>query len=363
MSPSSRKGGTIRRRGRLTLRDLAKHAGVSPATVSLVLRKSPLVAETTRARVVEAMRTLGYVYNRGAASLRTQRTHTVGVAINELANPYFAELTAAIERALNRAGFSVFLSNSAENPVHQDHFIETMREHNADGLIMCPAEGTTAASMQQLAECRMPCVQISRYVAGAGIDFAGNDHRRGTFLATEHLISLGHTRIAMIGGNERSSTGVERRKGFMNALAAHGVTLDPDLMVSCPATREGGAEAIKALLARDDPPTAAACYNDVVAFGVMLGLRQMGLEPGQDFAVTGCDDITEAALWSPALTSVTIDTNAMGEAAVQLLLQRIADPDAARREVVLEPKLAVRASSGGPRESGARVRPRSAMSS
>ena len=113
MNPSSRKPA---RRSRLTLRDLAKHAGVSPATVSLVLRKSPLVAETTRERVLQSMRTLGYVYNRGAASLRTQRTHTVGVAINELINPYFAELTASIERALNRIGYSVFSATRPRTP-------------------------------------------------------------------------------------------------------------------------------------------------------------------------------------------------------------------------------------------------------
>lgn len=314
--------------------------------MSLVLRKSPLVAETTRERVLQSMRTLGYVYNRGAASLRTQRTHTVGVAINELANPYFAELTAAIERALNRIGYSVFLSNSAEDPVHQDHFIERMREYNADGVIICPAEQTTVVSLRQLSEFRVPCVQISRHVPGAGIDFAGNDHRRGTFLATEHLISLGHTRIAMIGGNDKSSTGIERREGFLAALEAHGIPFDPNLMVSCTANREGGAGAIKELLARQNPPTAAACYNDVVAFGVMLGLCQLGREPGADFAVTGCDDITEAALWSSGLTSIAIDTSAMGDAAVQLLLARIAEPDAPARSVVLEPKLIVRASSG-----------------
>lgn len=357
--PSHNKPGDARRSGRLTLRDLAKHADVSPATVSLVLRKSPLVAEATRERVLQSMRTLGYVYNRGAASLRTQRTHTVGVAINELANPYFAELTAAIERALNRIGYSVFLSNSAEDPVHQDHFIETMREYNADGVIICPAERTTPVSLQQLRQFRMPCVTISRHVPGADADFAGNDHRRGTFLATEHLISLGHSRIAMIGGNELSSTGIERREGFEAALRAHGVPFDPNLMLSCTANREGGAEAIKTLLARPNPPTAAACYNDVVAFGVMLGLRQLGREAGHDFAVTGCDDITEAALWSPGLTSIAIDTGAMGDAAVQLLLARIAEPGAPARSVVLEPKLVVRASSGQLRPSDPARRPKS----
>lgn len=350
----SRRAPTRRRRSRLTLRDLAEHADVSPATVSLVLRKSPLVAETTRARVIESMRKLGYVYNRGAASLRTQRTHTVGVAINELVNPYFAELTAAIERAFNRIGYSVFLSNCAEDPVRQDQFIDTMREYRAEGLIICPAAGTTAKALQRLIQIEMPCVQISRYVRGAKLDFAGNDHRRGTFLATEHLIALGHRRIAMIGGTDLVSTGWERRKGYADALAAHGIEHDPDLVLRLPPTREDSAEAIKALLKTANPPTAAACFNDVVAFGVMLGLRQLGLEPGRDFAVAGCDDVREAALWNPALTSVAIDTAAMGELAAQMLLKRIANHSARRREIVLEPKLVVRASSGPPLNERAR---------
>lgn len=358
MSPARKRS---RSRSRLTLRDLAKHADVSPATVSLVLRKSPLVAQATRERVLESMRTLGYVYNRGAASLRTQRTHTVAVAINELANPYFAELTAAIERALNQIGYSIFLSNCAEDPARQDQFIDTMREYNVDGLIICPAEGTKAKSLQRFVQFGMPCVQISRYVRGAGLDYAGNDHRHGILLATDHLITLGHKRIAMIGGNDRVSTGIDRRKGFADAITAHGLRLDPDLLISCPATREGGAEAIKALLKTRNPPTAAACYNDVVAFGVMLGLRQLGLEPGTDFAVVGCDDTREAALWKPALTSVSIDSAAMGEAAARLLLERIADHDAPPRDIVLEPKLVVRASSGGPRREGARALPRPAV--
>ena len=331
--------------GRLTLRDLAAHADVSPATVSLVLRKSPLVAQATRERVLASIETLGYVYNRGAASLRTQRTHTVGVAINELANPYFAELTAAIERALNAIGYSVFLSNSAEDPVRQDQFIDTMREYNVDGLIICPAAGTTAKSLQRLIKFDMPCVQVSRYVRGLALDFAGSDNRRGMVLATEHLIALGHRRIAMIGGNDSISTGWERHKGYTDALVAHGIAADTALIVPAAATRENGAAAIKALLKMRQPPTAAVCYNDLTAFGVMLGLRQIGIEPGRDFAVVGCDDVSEAALWIPALTSVAIDTVKMGELAAQMLLERIADHRAPRREIVLEPKLTVRASS------------------
>jgi len=332
--------------GRLTLQDLAEHAGVSRATASLVLGKSPLVAEKTRERVLESARLLGYVYNRGAASLRTQRTHTVGVAINDLTNPYFTELTAAIERAFSDLGRTVFLSNSAEDPARQDKFIATMREYNADGLVICPAEGSDPATLSRLIEDRMPCVLISRDVPASGLDYAGNDHRGGMLLATEHLLAQGHRRIAMIGGSDRTSTGIERREGYVNALAAHGIEVEPDLVLPGPPTRSFGAAVIRHLLAGQKRPTAALCFNDVIAFGVMLGLRQCGIEPGLDFAVVGCDDLAEAGLWTPALTTVAIDSPVIGEAAAQLLLRRIVDPDAPRREVVLQPRLIVRDSSG-----------------
>ncbi|SED21924.1 transcriptional regulator, LacI family [Rhizobiales bacterium GAS188] len=334
------------RPARLTLRDLATHAGVSRATVSLVLRKSPLVAEKTRLRVRESMAALGYVYNRGAANFRTQKTQTVGVAMNELVNPYFSELTAAIERALAKAGRTVFLSNSSEDPSVQDSFIATMREYNVEGLVICPTKGSNPKTLRRLTEFGMPCVLISRNLPGSGLDYAGNDHRLGTRLATEHLISLGHRRIAMVGANELISTGIERREGYEQALAAHDLAIDRELILPGPPTRSFGAEAVKALIAMPEPPTACVCFNDVIAFGVMLGLRQIGLEPGRDFAVTGCDDIAEAALWTPALTTVAVDSIGMGEAAARLLIERSADFGLPRRQVVLQPKLIVRASSG-----------------
>jgi len=338
---------------RLTLRDLAEHAKVSPATVSLVLRKSPLVAEATRKRVLETMRDLGYVYNRGAASLRTQRTQTVGVSMNELVNPYFAELTAAIERALTKVGRTVFLSNANEDPARQDEFIETMREYNADGLVVCPVQGSEPASLARLRKLGMPCVLISRNLPGSGLDYAGSDHRRGMFLAAEHLISLGHRRIAFIGGTQRTSTGTERREGYLQALAAYDIAEDPALMQPGPPTRNFGFDAIKRLLAQKKPPTGAVCFNDVIAFGVMLGLRQQGIEPGRDFAVVGYDDLQEAALWTPALTTVAVQSTQIGEAAAQLLLDRMENFEAPRREVVLQPNLVVRESSGPPRRRAA----------
>jgi len=336
------------------LRDLATHAGVSRATVSLVLRKSPLVAEKTRERVRASMAALGYVYNRGAANFRTQRTQTVGVAMNELVNPYFSELTAAIERALALAGRTVFLSNSSEDPAVQDSFIATMREYNVEGLVICPTKGSSPKTLRRLTEFGMPCVLISRNVPGSGLDYAGNDHRRGMYLATEHLISLGHRRLAMVGANDLISTGIERREGYEQALAASGIGVDRELILDGPPTRSFGAEAVKTLIGMRDRPTAAVCFNDVIAFGVMLGLRQLDLEPGRDFAVAGCDDIVEAALWTPALTTVAVDTIGMGEAAARLMIERSADFGQPRRQIVLQPKLISRASSGPSRLKRAR---------
>ena len=343
---------------RLTLRDLATHADVSRATVSLVLRNSPLVAEKTRLKVRESMAALGYVYNRGAANFRTQRTQTVGVAMNELVNPYFSELTASIERALAKAGRSVFLSNSSEDPAVQDSFIATMREYNVEGLVICPTRGSNPRVLRRLTEFGMPCVLISRNLPGSGLDYAGNDHRRGMRLATEHLISLGHRRIAMVGANDRISTGIERREGYEQALAAHSIAGEPGLVRHGPPTRSFGAEAVKSLLDLAEKPTGCVCFNDVIAFGVMLGLRQLGQEPGRDFAVVGCDDLVEAELWTPALTTIAVDTIGMGEAAARLLVERSADFSLPRRQVILEPKLVVRASSGPLRAKAPDLSPR-----
>jgi len=339
---------------RLTLRDLASHSGVSRATVSLVLRKSPLVAQKTREKVSASVAALGYVYNRGAANFRTQRTQTVGLAMNELVNPYFSELTASVERALAKAGRTVFLSNSSEDPAIQAAFIASMREYNVEGLIICPTRGSNPGSLRRLAEVGPPCILISRNLPGSGLDYAGNDHRRGTHLAAEHLIALGHRRIAMVGANDLVSTGVERREGYERALAARGIAVEPALVLHGPPTRSFGVEAVKTLLSLGEPPTACVCFNDVIAFGVLLGLRQLGLEPGLDFAVVGCDDLAEAGLWTPALTTVAVDTIGMGEAAARLLIERSADFGLPRRQIVLQPRLIVRASSGPSRLKRAR---------
>jgi LacI family transcriptional regulator len=334
------------RRAPVTLLDVARHVGVSRATVSLVLRDSPLVADATRERVQAGFAELGYVYNRRAASLRSRQTNTVGIVVNDITNPYFATLTRAVEATLNRRGFIAFLSNSDESVERQTWFLEVAREHDIDGIVVCPAEGTTAADFRRMLAWGIPCVFASRFVAGLDVDYVGPDNRGGMRVATSHLISLGHRRIALIGGNLRSSTGADRQAGYLAALRAAGIRPDDGLIVPARLTREDGRRIIGELLKSKRPPTAAVCGNDIVAFGVMLGLRAAGLKPGRDFAVMGFDDIPEASLWVPPLSTIQVGQDAIGEAAADLLLQRLAEPSKPVARVVIEPTLVIRRSCG-----------------
>ena len=332
--------------GPVTLLDVAGDAGVSRATASLVLRGSDLVADETRERVLASMRKLGYIYHRGAASLRTQRSNTVGLIVPDITNPFFAEMTLGVEERLDQAQHVALLGNSAETLNKQERLLAMMQEYRADGVLLCPATGTSAQTIAHLRQGRLPLVLFTRYVDGVETDYVGADNLRGAELATEHLIGLGHRRIAFVGGPANSSARRDRLQGYRNALVSHGLPIDPALQLTSSTTREGGHHCIHTLLESADPPTAVLCYNDIVAFGVMLGLQASGHTPGRDVAVIGFDDIAEAGLWRPALTTVAISPRQIGEEAARLLLERIAAPDAAARQIILQAKLIVRQSCG-----------------
>jgi len=338
--------GIVKARKRVTLKEIATRAGVATGTVSMVLNHSPLVAGTTREHVRRVIAELGYVYDRGAAQMRNRRTNIVGVSICNLVNPYFAEIAAGIEQSLEALGRVLFLGNCGESIERQSRFLATLREYNVDGVLLMPAVGTPRKVVAQLREWRIPVVMVSRRVSGAEADFAGNDNRLGAMLATRHLLRLGHERIAFVGLNRRTSTGRDRAAGFRAAMRQAGIDLAPERVVACDASREEGFYAIARLLERGKPPTAVVCFNDLLAFGVMLGLRHLGIEPGRDFSVIGFDDVNEAALWWPPLTTVAVDVDAIGRAAGTLLQDRIDHPERPIEHVVLEPKLVVRSSCG-----------------
>lgn len=330
---------------RIRIAEVARAAGVARSTAALALRGSPALREETRRRVAEAAAALGYVYDRAAARLRSGRSHTVGLVLPNIANPFYAELVAGIDAALDDAGYVALLVSTAESPERQARVLARLREHGVDGVILSPAEGTPAALLDRLAAWGLPHVQAVRaFRRGACVRA---DDRRGARLAAEHLIRLGHRRIALLGGAADTPVARDRLAGWRGALAAAGLAAAEH--VPTPAgDRAAAAEAAAALTLRRPEVTALLCLSDTVAIGAMLGLRRAGREPGRDVAVVGFDDVPEAALWRPALTTVAVGAREIGAAAAALLLARVADPAAPARRIALPPRLVVRQSCGAP---------------
>lgn len=333
--------------GRVTMIDIARAAGVSKSTVSLVLQGSPLVKAETKDKVNAAIEALGYVYNRGAAMLRSSRTNIVGMVINDLANPFFAELAVGIERVFQTAGYIPFIANTAENPVRQREVLRSMREHDIAGLIICPARGTTTADLEPFVTRGCPVLLAMRRLAGLRVATVVPDNLRGARRATEHLIALGHERIAFIGGYGDMIAQNERAGGFRAAMEAARLPVGRGMIVEGAPNRETGEAAVDRLLERAEPATAALCFNDVVAFGVMDGLAARGLTAGRDFGLVGFDDVREARHTHPPLTTVAVDSGALGERAAHAML-RMVHGDARAEDFVGDVQLVVRESCGAP---------------
>jgi LacI family transcriptional regulator len=344
---------------RVTLADIAAGCGVSRSTVSLVLGRSPLVHAETRAKVQAELDRQGYVYHRGAASLRSRASNAVALVINDLSNPFFAEFAGGVDAALADAGYVMLLGSSGESPERQQAVLASLMEHDPAAVILSPAEHSEPARLHRLVGAHTPVLVFNRALdegagagphagAGDGWDFLALDNRRGARLATGHLLEQGHRAIAFFGGHRDSSSCGERRAGYHDALAAAGIAPDPAWLVECAPTRLEAARQAGALFARDPAPTAAVCYNDAVALGLMSGLAARGRRAGVDFALTGFDDIPEAAVSAPPLTTIAVAPRERGVQAARLVLERLADPQRAThaaRTLVADARLVVRASS------------------
>lgn len=321
--------------------------------MSLALRDSPLVANATRQRIKAHAREIGYIYNRRAASLRTSRSGIIGVVVHDIMNPFFAEILRSIESELDRSRQTFLLSNHYDQLEKQRTFIDTLLQLGADGVIMSPAIGTPAADIRMAEENGLPAVLIARSVEGADVPVFRGDDAYGTGLATNHLISLGHTRIAMIGGTDQTSTGRHRYQGYLNAMERAGLLVKPEWRFPGPRTKQAGFEVAGAFLALKDKPTAAVCWNDLVAIGLMNGIARAGLTPGVEISVTGYDDLEEAAIATPALTTVWNGQREVGRQAARVLLDRLNGAEVVPAQELIKPELHIRQSTGKPFERGA----------
>lgn len=331
---------------KLTLNDIAKVLGLSKSTISLAINNDPRVADKTREKIFNKIDEMGYVYNRGAAGLATGKTNTVGIAVHDLPNPFFATLCFAIESVFSRTDRLSFLCNTNESLERQEKFIEGLIEHRADGLILCPAVNTTSESIRMVFEKNLPTVLIVRDIAGAPLDFVGNDGQMAGKLATEHLINLGHTRIAMIGGGHLTSSALNRRAGFLAAMKNNNIPPDSTLVIDCGTSPEDGEEGLRKALEISPPPTAVVCLTDQIALGVISGLHFMNLRPGIDLAITSCEDIADAARGYIQLTTARISKSKIGETAAEMLIKRIENPALPPRKILFNSELIVRKTCG-----------------
>ncbi|MBV8213341.1 MAG: LacI family DNA-binding transcriptional regulator [Verrucomicrobia bacterium] len=325
---------------RVTLVDIASDAGVSRATVSLVLRNVPSVAPATRKRVLQSITKLGYVYHRGAANLRTQRSHAIGLIVSDITNPFFAEIIIAIEDWLGSTGFVTILGNTSENLEKQQRLLKSLSEYPVDGILICPTQGSITGA-GSLAGRRPPVVAFTRPVSG--LDYAGVDNVAGSELAIDYLAALGHQHIAFIGGPSSLSSAQQRFLGYRLGLEKNGISFRENLVVEQAPNRKGGFQGLTAALTLSPAPTAAVCFNDVVALGAIEALRSSSKEPGRDFSIVGFNNIADAHFGG--LTTVDTSPAKIGEAAADLLLHRIKEPTSPVRQVILTPRLIVREST------------------
>jgi len=330
-----------------TLRDVATAAGVHPATASRALNPETriLVSEDTARRVTDAAARLGYRPNPVARSLRTRRSHTVGVLIPDLNNPLFPPIVRGLEDKLAAAGYVALIGNTDADANRERTLFEQMRARHVDGFVMA-----TATLHDQLladaAAAEVPVVLMNRLAQDYSFPSVSVDNEQGARMAVTHLARLGHTRIAHIAGPQEASTGVSRLRGFRDGMATHGLTVDEGLIAY--ATRytvEEGLRCCRELLAGPRDFTAVAAANDMLAVGCYTALDEQSLQCPDDISVIGFNDMPFIDRLRPPLTTVRFPHYQLGTEAAQLLLERINGSEGPVKILYLAPELIVRGST------------------
>lgn len=332
----------------ITIKDVAREAGVSVATVSRVFTGSELVSERTRARVRDVGARLGYAPHGAARSLITNRTNTIGVLLPDLYGEFFSEVIRGIDQTARADGYHLLVSSAHEEPAAMEAALRSMRGR-VDGMIIMSPDAALRERLGTL-PMRFPAVLLNSGIDDSGVDAITIANFDGAYAMVRHLIELGHRRIAMLGGSAGNFDAAERLRGYRAALAEAGIAPDPAWELEGDFSEAAGFAAAERLLAAASRPSALFAANDSMAIGALSGFRQGGLRVPEDIAVTGFDDIPIARYMDPPLTSVHVDISALGERATRRLLGAIGDPDDHLRGVEeLPATLVVRASCGARR--------------
>jgi LacI family transcriptional regulator len=333
-----------------TMNDVARAADVSIATVSHVINGTRFVSPERMERVQAAMLELNYTPDATARSLRVGRTSTIGLVIPDNSNPFFAELARRIEEAGFDAGYTTIVGNSGERPERERRYVSTLLSRRVDGLVLAPRRGVEPQRTALLATAGIPIVVIDRDDVAPGADVVMHDDAGGGRLAAQHLVELGHERIACIAGPPGQGPGPGRVDGFLAALREDGIVVGEEAIAAGDYHFAAGRKATADLLERGVDFTALFAANDLMAAGAVRELTSRGRSVPADVSVVGFDDAPLAEMVSPTLTTVRQPLEAMADTAVALLLARLAGADGPRERRVLETSL-IRRESAAPRAS------------
>jgi len=330
-----------------TIRDVADRAGVSTATVSRVLAGIGNPKPETAAAVMRAVQDLGYRPSGVARSLRMKRTRTLGLIVTDIQNPFFPELVQAADSAARSLNYSIILGSAAYDEHRAMHYLDLMVDRRVDGLIIASSQ-LSEESWQWLLASPVPVVVVNAEPTGLPVPVITSDNVGGTRLAVEHLVGLGHRKIAYIRGYEGFTADLPRVEGFRQACAAAGIPASDIVEIRGDGQFEGGERATAEMLAAGADVTAIVCHNDVTAIGAMRAIRAAGKRVPQHISVVGCDDIAAASWVVPALTTVAQQKAEMGTMAVERLAAALDNPESAgEAETVRIPMvLRVRESTG-----------------
>ncbi|RPI33877.1 MAG: LacI family transcriptional regulator [Chloroflexota bacterium] len=327
-----------------TIREVAQRAGVSYATVSHVINNTRFVMPDTRDRVLAAMTELNYRPNALARSLRQGKTNTIGLILPDSANPYFAEISRCIEDEAFRLGYSVILCNTERDTKREQFYVDVLSKKQVDGIIFVAA-GDQVDSLNFLLGEDIPVVLIDRDLPNIQIDAVLTDNQRGGYLATRHLIELGHKSIACIAGPSYITPSSERIVGYRMALEENGLAYDENLVLQGDYHPDSGLQIAKNFLNRKPRPTAIFALNDLMALGALRAAAELRFSVPDEIAIVGFDDIEFACYTNPPLTTIAQPKKETGIQAANMLAGRISDPKRSPRRIVLQPELIVRGST------------------
>jgi LacI family transcriptional regulator len=331
-----------------TMNDVARRAGVSVSTVSHVVNGSRVVNEPKRRLVLDAIDHLGYVHNAAARALRTSRSDSIGLVVSDAAEPAFAEMVRGVEHEARAAGFTLLLTNSAEDSGREADSIAVLVGRRVDGLIVARAAGAALEPLVALRDRGTPVVLLDR-LADESWDQVGVESASATEAVVSHLIDLGHEHIALAAGDTRVSTLAERKSGYVAAFQRAGRRVDDALVVEGPGHPDDTRVAVGDLLGRRrNRPTAVFAASTPMAVGALQAVRDRGLSVPGDIAFAHFDGFPQADLFTPALTCIEQPAFETGRAAMRLLRRRIDQPDVPPETVHLEPTIVHRQSCGCP---------------